>query len=340
MRITTNAILRGYKSNLSKSFSNLNVSRNHVMTSRRFNSVAEDPHSAAQASRLHRSYYKNQDYLDLVSDVQSQQDEQENALSQLVDMARTITKDYALKAENGDKQDINIRQTYATSIKTFQKSMVASLNASYDNLFVFAGTDGMNAPFVLSDDGSSLTYRGIDVDAASGTSDYAELSKYAQEKQYVDLGMGLTLDASGNPEPTSAFNTAFPGIKTVGYGKDSNGLSNNIVVLTGQLADILEEPTFDNDKYDKVLSKINNIRNSMTDDLAELGVQSNFLETTKSRLKDQEINIQTQMQNVESFSMSDLAEAYTDFSWDQYAYNASLKLGTSILSTSFIDFMK
>ena len=34
-----------------------------------------------------------------------------------------------------------------------------------------------------------------------------------------------------------------------------------------------------------------------------------------------------------------MAEAITEFSWAQYAYNAALKIGTSILTPSFIDFM-
>ena len=36
----------------------------------------------------------------------------------------------------------------------------------------------------------------------------------------------------------------------------------------------------------------------------------------------------------------DMAEALTEFSWAEYAYNAALKVGNSILSQSFIDFMR
>jgi flagellar hook-associated protein 3 FlgL len=310
------------------------------LTARRFNSVAEDPSSAARASTLHRSYSKNKDYLSLITDVQSKQDEQENALRQVTDMAKDITKNYALSALNGTNAELSNRKTYAESISSLQKSMVTSLNASYENRFVFAGTDGMNTPFVLSEDGTTLTYRGVNVDATQGSADYEKLTKYAQEKQYVDLGMGLTLDDSGSVVSSSAFNTALPGIKTTGYGKDSDGVSNNIVLLTGQLADTLKAETFDEDKYKKLLGKIDDLRESINNDVSKLGVQTNFLDSTKDRLESQQISLQTQMQNIESYSMSALAEAYTDFSWDQYTYNASLKLGTSILSSSFIDFMK
>lgn len=335
MRITTNAILRDYKSNLSQSITNLNLSRTHVMTNRSFNSVAENPTSAARASKLHRSFYRNSDYIDMVSEVQSRQDEQENALSQINDMAKVITKDYGLEALNGSNRDPEVRQSYATAIRNMQQSMVASLNGSYEDTYVFAGTDGMNAPFVLSDNGT-LTYRGINVDAASGSADYTKLNEYAQEKLHVDIGMGLTLDDHGNAVSSSAFNTSLPGIKAAGYGKDKDGLSNNIVVLTGQLADALEDPSFDEEEYGKLLEKIESANSNVLDNITQLGVQTNFLKTTKSRLDDQQISLQEQMQSVEGV---DMANAITDYMWDQYAYNAALKVGTSILSPSFIDFM-
>ena len=45
MRITTNAILRNYRSNLGTSMANLNTARNKVMTGRQFVSSAENPGS-------------------------------------------------------------------------------------------------------------------------------------------------------------------------------------------------------------------------------------------------------------------------------------------------------
>ena len=63
MRITTNQILRNYKSNLGTSLSNLDIARTRVMTGRKFNSTAEDPANALRASVLERKYVRNQDYL-------------------------------------------------------------------------------------------------------------------------------------------------------------------------------------------------------------------------------------------------------------------------------------
>lgn len=336
MRITTNAILRDYKTNLSNSINNLNVSRNHVMTNRSFNSVAENPAGAARASQLHRKYYKNQDYLSMVKDVQSRQDCQEGALMQINKVITTISEQYNVEAMSGDKQSKDTRQTYASAIREFQKSMVMSLNSSYEDTYVFAGADGKNVPFELSDSGV-LTYRGYNVDAEKGSADYEALKELSSEHQYVDLGMGLSLDAIDRVVPSSAFDISLPGINAMGYGVDENGMSNNVITLAGELADALEAEEFNADAYGKLMDKFKTVSTTLLNNVTELGVKSEFLNTTKDRLEDTDISLQEQMQSVEGI---DMAEAITDYMWNQYAYNAALKVGTSILSSSFIDFMK
>ncbi|MBS5955914.1 MAG: hypothetical protein KIC73_03245 [Clostridiales bacterium] len=336
MRITTNAILRNYKNNLSTTINTLNSSRTKVMTQRSFNSVAENPGAAARASQLHRKYYTNQDNLSMLNDVQSRQDGQEDAMRQISDMLKTINKDYGIQAMNGTNQTLEVREGYASALKEFQKSMILSLNSSYEDTFLFAGSDGKNPPFNLADDGT-LTYRGINVDAANGTADKNSLDRLSTEKLYVDLGMGLSLDENNKVVPSSAFNMSLPGINAVGYGKDSDDMSNNVIVLTGQMADLLSAETFDAQAYQKLSAKFENVSTGILNQITELGVKSEFLTTTKDRLENTDISLQEQMENVEGI---DMAKAITDYMWNQYAYNAALKVGTSILSPSFIDFMK
>ncbi|WP_349669162.1 flagellin [Lacrimispora sp.] len=336
MRITTNAIIRDYKSNLSTSINNLNISRTHVMTQRSFNSAAEDPASAARASQLHRKYYKNQDNLKMLEEAQSRQDGQEDALRQVSDMVKNISKNYNIQALNGTNQTKEVRQSYASAIRQFQQSMVLSMNSSYEDTFLFAGTDGKNPPFELTSDGN-LNYRGIDVNAMKGSADYEKLKKLSNENLYVDLGMGLSMDDFDQVVSSSAFNMSLPGINAIGYGVDDKGMSNNIVVLAGKLADSLEAETFDADQFRDLMNKFDTLGAGLTNQITEIGVKSEFLTTTKDRLDNSEISIQAQMSSVEGV---DMAEAITNYMWDQYAYNSALKVGTSILSSSFIDFMR
>lgn len=152
MRITTNAILRNYKSNLGNSLSNLDSARNKVMTGRKFTATAEDPSNALRAAVLERKYARNEDYLNLVKDVQSFQDSQEDAAMQINNIAKQLSKQYGLEALNGTNGSLTTRETYADAWRGAQESILLSLNASYEGKYVFAGGDGLNAPFKLEKD--------------------------------------------------------------------------------------------------------------------------------------------------------------------------------------------
>ena len=84
----------------------------------------------------------------------------------------------------------------------------------------------------------------------------------------------------------------------------------------------------------------NQLDKNMSDNLdkiTQLGSTTKFLEDTENRLMDNNLNLNEKIASVENI---DLAEAITEFSWAEYAYNAALKVGNSIISQSFIDFMR
>ena len=66
----------------------------------------------------------------------------------------------------------------------------------------------------------------------------------AKESSYIDLGFGLSFDDKGEVISSSAFDSALPGINIVGYGKTDGKYSNNLIVLAGQMAEVLEADEF------------------------------------------------------------------------------------------------
>lgn len=349
MRITTNAILRNYKSNLGTSLKNLDTCRTQVMTGRKYSSTAENPSSALRAATLERKYVKNEDYLNLVKDVQSYQDSQEDAAMQIETISKNLSKRYGLEALNGTNGSLYTRETYADAWRGAQESLLLCLNASYEGKYVFSGSDGKEAPFKLENKlidendpslGSKqvLTYRGVDVNDTS-PENMKILEQLSKDTVFVDLGFGLNVDGeSGNVtiDSSSAFNTSLPGINLVGFGQTDEGISKNMILLCGQIADELEKEEFDRDKYTELLAQFDEGRNNVLEKVTILGTQTEFLTTTKDRLESSSISLATQIDNVVNV---DMAEAIMNFSWAQYVYNASLKVGNNILTPSFIDYM-
>ena len=343
MRITTNAILRNYNKNLSTSMKNLDTMRNRVMTQRKYMSTAEDPSSALRATALERKYAKNNDYLDTVDDIQSHQNAQEDSAMQISNIALVLAKQYGIEGMNGTNLSKETRQTYADAWRGAQQSMLLSLNATYGDEYVFGGSDAKNVPFTLEEVNGEqvLKYRGVNVSDPANADILEELSK---DSHFIDLGFGLDVTDVTPPansgqydiDPATAFNTSLPGINLVGYGLDADKDPKNMVLLAGKVADMLESEDFDYDRYKELVGKFEDGRNDLLSQVTILGTQTEFLTTTKERLENNKIQIAEDYDNVVNV---DMAEAIMDFSWAQYVYNASLKVGNNILTPSFIDFM-
>lgn len=331
MRITTNMIRRNYQNNLNSTMSGLEQARRQVETGRRFAHSYEDPSAAARGSVLETRYARNEDYTNTVKTIQKWQDTQEDTVTQLSSMAKEIDKNYSTAAMS-DSSGGTGRSAYAQSLRSLQQSMVITLNAKYGNTYVMAGNDGANAPFELSQDGKVL-YRGLDVNDPANEAVMKELSK---ESSYVDLGYGFSF-SGGEVVPSSAFNAAFPGINAVGYGQTADGTSKNIIVLAGQMADLLEKDNFDSEAYEKLWTQFSKGSDDMRDKLTGIGTKTQLLESTLNRLENEKLNITEQYKDDVNI---DEAEAITNFSWAQYVYNVALKIGTSIFSQSLVDFMR
>lgn len=346
MRITTNAMVRNYNGSLTESLYNVNLARTRVSTKRKYQKASEDPASAERAAQLQRRYLRTADYIDTVETTQSRQDAADSALQQITKLLNEALNSDALRASS-DTQAAQ-RQTFATTLRGIQNSLIETANTTFEGKYLFAGADGSNLPFSITNDGK-ITYRGIDV-SSTNPADQAILDELKDEKLYVDIGLGIKTTtgapatSSSDINEASALDISITGVKAFGYGtipgsadSDGNPISKNIFALLGQMANELEKDPLDQDIFNQMKSQLKTSFDGVVDFNAGMGVKSKFLETTKDRLEDDQITIYEQMDKIENIEP---AEAIMDFSYSQYAYNMLLKVGTSLLSNSFIDFMK
>lgn len=331
MRITTNQVLRNYQSNLSKSTALLNNASNRVLTQRNFSKASEDPTSAAKAYKLRKEYLNNENYLENVESTISHLDAVESSAMQM----STVTQEanaLILQSLNGTTSTEQAK-VLATSLREMQESLVLSANSKLGEKFLFGGQTTDEVPFELVN--GRLQYFGLEVSSTDSTVQ-DQLKTMADAEINVDLGFGIAFDSSGKVVANSAFNTAFSGLDALGYGQNADGTNNNIVDLLGQIADELEKDPLDTDAISDLSLQFEDSKSSLTNFITNLGTKSTFLEATQTRLDDNRITLNEKIIAIEDV---DLEEAITDYSWAQTAYNAALKVGNSILSQSFIDFM-
>ena len=333
MRVTTKAIISGYNRNLNKTIGNLNSSRTKVLTNRNFNSIAEDPASASKSFKLWREYSRNSNYL---SNVESTIKLYDSVSSNTLQISKVLSEQVnadALAAING-ATGYEARQTYAKTLRGMQETILLSANGKYGDRFLFGSASTREVPFELTDDGV-LLYRGVDVNTTD-PDELAKLEGFMNETLYIDLGFGMQ-ETGGVVQKGSAFNTAISGLSLLGYGTTDDGISKNVITLLGQMADELEKEDLNEERYNALYAQFVECKNDVADFAAELGTDCEFLENTLNSIT---ANQDTLNEQIISVDQVDTAAAITNYIWQQYAYNAALKVGNSILSQSFIDFMR
>lgn len=336
VRITTNGILRGYRSNLNRSTWNLSKARDTVLTQRNFTKFADDPALASQAFQMRTAYSRTNDQINTNEGIIKKFQSAQSSLLNIKSRANTANES-VLKALNAPTA--SARQALGQDIAQIAEGMMQSMNIQYGDNFVFNGSNSLKVPFELKD--GKVLYNGLDV---SDPANQAALEKLQQEHLYLDVGLGLQ-EVNGVLVESTAFDSSIPGIDVLGFGRDADGDPKNMVAILSRLGEIFSGAgqadgalsESDLEEANRLQLKLTKAQDNFTTQTTKYDSKSKFLETNLTRLKETRTTLNEQIMGAEQV---DLADAITTFSWAQYAYNAALKVGNEILSQSFIDFMR
>lgn len=378
-RITTNGTMRTYRSNLLGSRNKLNSAMIKVQTHRQFTSYAENPLGASKAWQLRRSIWRTQDQ---IGNVQMLKNFNQTAWIALDAICDGTDDQPGLNGFPDIEEALNDpnaggRKALGKSILSQVEALVSNMNTKYGDNYVFAGTDGLNAPFTWQ--GDKLCFRGIDVNSkqmevktledfpkndGSGeydqdaykayleeyaNSDYGKLEKYSKEKIYVDIGMGMQEDENGEFITSTGYDSSLCGINYLGFGLDEDGDSNNIVMLMKEAGEILSRCDADSGAFENT-DPVNGDRKRLEvlfDKIhAKIGdVSEKHVELTADTafLEKTEIQLKERSdllnEQREGIEGIDPADAIYEMLWANYCYQASLKIGNQVLSQSLLDYM-
>lgn len=360
MRITTNAMLYNYQNNLMNNTNLMNNAMNKVMTQRQFNSYATNPAAATRAFKIHSSlnavqaqYANNQTVTSKFETAWS------NIQSILDDLTDEMGKVPALKGLN----DTNIENldSQAQVLRGAAEGIIQSMNAKYDDDYIFAGSDNREPPFAIDDDGF-ITYRGIQIDNPETLkNDYIGpdgkpvpnpddpgknytnkqmLKQWAEDDPlYVDIGLGFALDDQRKVIDSTAFDASISGIDILGYDVDEDGNPKNIASIMLRLADVFEnyDKDTDKEKAQKLVDAFNESQKAVIDKHAQLDVKTGFLNTNEMQL---DANFAALNEERVGLEMVDPADAITELMWAQTCYSAALQVGTNVIPQSLMDYLK
>ncbi len=357
LRISSAGVIRSYRSNLMRSRINLESARQTATDFKQFRSFGDNPVAATRSFKLIRSYGKTDNYIQNSKSVTERFDQMWSSGLEVSNLADKIDYDIST-GMNGDK-DWESRKLVAKTIRGHMESMVQSLNAKYNDDFLFGGQGTDEAPFSL-DDKYNLYYRGINVDTGL-TKDGKEaelitadgktlkgvqvLEHYAKENLYVDIGLSMKNNNGGMGDFTSssdinmssAMDVSMPGINVIGFGKDAAGNPKNAISQLRNIAEKFDSEVFDFDGVSAMRNQFAETRNDIRKAISTIDTRANFVKTNTERLEQTSDSLYTQ---IHELTQVDPALAYTNLTFAQTFYNSAIKIGNSILDQSFIDYMR
>ncbi|WMJ78588.1 MULTISPECIES: flagellin N-terminal helical domain-containing protein [unclassified Sedimentibacter] len=332
MRITTGMMSSKYIRNLGKSAYEMNYLNEKVSTGRKFFRGSEDPVSAIKAYKLRREYRSTEIYDTNISDVDSFLTMAETNLTEISNNVERVYTSY-LKGITGTMGSED-REVVAKELENLQDSIVTSLNAKFEDRYVFGGTSKDELPFTVKN--GELYFKGVNVNTLEDEDgNLVDLEELKNETINVDLGLGMTFDSSGNLNTDTVFNMSMSGISFMGFG-ETDGTPNNLYTLIGKIKDELNNPDFSLDNITPYIEKYEEQKKQVLVGITDIGAKTNYLDFLKLRNEDAQYNLNDKILDVEYV---DSAEAIMDFKMQEYSYNAALSMGNKILQNSFIDFM-
>ena len=242
-----------------------------------------------------------------------------------------VTQPYNKATVDADAKTITVNLSAGSTSGDLQTVLKDTANIT------FTGADTTE---IQSADFSLITVDDASVmlgESTSSVTNTVDLNQVANEKFFIDIGVGIKFNADNTVDSQSALDVSTSGLKFLGHGVDSDGMPNNVFSLIKQLKEGLAAEDFD---YDKVNSTMVKIDSANTDNvlaqITRLGVQTGYIERMSERFDDNELNTESKLGIIEN---CDQVEAITDMTMQNYAYRATLQMGSNILQSTLLDYL-
>jgi len=337
MRVTQSMVMNSYTDRLGKVFARMDKAGQKMIEQRKFLTASEDPAGAARAYQLRREFQRNNDYLTNVNSILDTMDSIDGNFATISNMAESTHLGLE-RARNGT-WDVVDRRVFANELRTMARTAVQLLNSTFEAKFEFGGSSTRKPPFDLDETVNPpiLKFRGIDV-TTNDPAEMAQLKEWANEKIYIDMGFGLSVDTDNGGMPvikdSTAFNISIPGLNLIGFGPDP---ADNLILNIYKIADELGKEPLDYDDTTHLWKKLDYQRENLLLQWTMQGADYQFLQTRRTVLERNSDNLNAKILDVEFI---DMEVAIGNMKMADYVYRAALEMGARILTPSFIDFMR
>ncbi|NLL33381.1 flagellin [Enterococcus cecorum] len=303
MRIATNNSYTDFLKNMATTETKLHYTMGQLSSFKEVSKSSEDPLLISKIMNLNVAIDRNETQNLEIKDAISWSNTQDGILASVSDSMlriKTLIQSSANTTSAAAEMEANKNE-----IQQNIEAIVEALNTNFDGRYLFAGDKTTEPPFSVVKNAQGETYgiayNGSDVNLPREISD----------------GVTVNLVTDGNQL----------------MGK--NG-AENLNDFFNQVID-----SFDNSNRDamanELLGKADNFRDNFVNVRTKVGSIYNRLKSAQDRNETEKLNLKESLSNRQDV---DVAEKYMQFQNEMLAYNATMSMGTKIMQTSILDYVR
>jgi flagellar hook-associated protein 3 FlgL len=314
MRVTNNVMTNRLLADLRAGYARMAQTQDQISSGKRINKPSDDALGAARA-RLQRAELEGiERHRAGAGTATSWLDASETALSRVNDQLQRA-RELVVQGANGTLSKTD-RSRIADEIDQLAASAKDVMSIRVGDTYIFSGTDTTQPPYT----------------AAGGD---AYLRNTATILRDVGPGVSIQLNAQVPTVPSGTAPLTGRAILGDGPGAADGRVLDTLRTIaahlrSGAAADVQALGTTDLQALDA------NLR-AVTDARAAVGATQNRVDAAITRLDDLEATGKTVLSDIED---TDLAQALSDLSMQQTAYQAALRSGAQIIQPSLMDFLR
>lgn len=358
MRVTQSSMSRNYLKALTRNLNNLNATTERMQTGLKLRRVSDNTSDASRAYAVREQLYKTETALVNIRDAYGELSSAEGSLMNANGILQ-LMQEKMIKLANGT-YDASQRNVLAIEVENMQKQLIQLGNSQFGNKHLFSGTNNADIPFTLNANGD-VTYNGTKIDdmvpysatlplSANAPTDYAYKDGIAMTEDplnpgtfipvnknapiYIDINLGLSLNGA-KVDPMTAIKLSVSGTETFGFGRDANGLPNNLMSFAGDVIKALRSD--DVTALRGLIDKSKGVLDGLIMSLTDIGTRTNFLNNSADRFESDIVTLKEVQNNLETSKIEEEATNYKIF---ERAWQVSLQLGAKVLPISLFDFMR
>lgn len=322
MRISTNVTYNDFIKNLGANASKVQKSLNQLSSLKEVSQSSDNPLLVSKIMNLNVSLSRNATFNQEIKDTRSWVQTQDSALSNVGDSMRRI-RDLIQSTGSGTK-DADAVRANKNEIQQEIQGMVEALNTNFDGRYIFGGQNTTEPPFAL-----------VRRDPADVNSEVVGIAYNGSPTNISrEIADKVTIDVPTNGGEMMSVN-----------GEGLSDLFGDVVKqINIYLGESDQTPPLpagndaDLKKFtDEFMKKIDMFSDNIVNFRTKIGAVDNRLKSAEQRNESDKINLTSALSERQDV---DIAEKYMEYQNQMLAYQTTMAMGTKIMQTSILDYVR